>query len=424
MSHGKSAGRLSRRAFVRSVGLAVGGCIGGSLLSDTAPAGAAATHGARASPVSLAIGVVLPQSRIAPQFGASMLNGLRLAVDGADGVRLLPIWYGAHPNDGTKRVEELLATARIDLLVGALSRHEAAALGPLLAEHDTPLLVSDVGANMVRAKQLHPYIFRNSLNHWQSAWALGQWAATNMGRRALIASAFYDSGYDTIYAFWSGFEHAGGQRPELIISHRPDGGSMDDVLAAVQHARPDCVFAAYCGRRAVEFVRAYAAAGVHERVPLLGGGFLVDDAVLPEQGGAATGVRSAHSYAPGLAMREHRAFADRYRAFAGADADAFAALGYDSGRLALAALHGAGADRRAGALRDALMAAAIDGPRGRVQFDKTTLEAHAPVYLREVQPHASGARHVIIDDLSTLAAHDLAAPMGPRSGWRNAYLVA
>jgi branched-chain amino acid transport system substrate-binding protein len=367
--------------------------------------------------------VVLPQSRIAPQFGTSLLNGLRLAFDGSDGVQLHPVWYGAHPNDGTKRVEELLATARLDLVVGALSRHEAAALGPLLAEHDVPLLVSDIGANMVRARQLHPYIFRNSLNHWQSTWALGQWAATNLGRRALIASAFYDSGYDTIYAFWSGFEHAGGQQPELVVSHRPDGGSMDDVVTAVRQARPDAVFAAYSGPRAVEFVQAYAAAGLHNQAPLLGGGFLVDDALLAEHGAAAMGVFSAHSYAPGLPVTEHHDFAGRYQTFAGADADEFAALGYDSGRLALAALQGAGANQHAGALRDALMAAAIDGPRGHVQFDLATLEARPPVYLREVQKDGSGVRHVVIDDLSALAAQHVDAPAGPRSGWRNAYLV-
>jgi branched-chain amino acid transport system substrate-binding protein len=400
MSSPSVRGRFSRRALLRAAGASALAVAGSALLPDSLAAAGAA----------LGVGVVLPRAARSPALAAGLLRGLDLALGGRAPVRVLAAWYEGGQRDAARQVEAMAAGGGVSVVVAAMSRQEAAALGPLLAERGVPLLVADVGATMLRPSWRHPYIFRSSLGHWQSAWALGQWAAANVGRRALIASGFYDSGFDTVHALWSGFEAGGGERPALVVTGGP--GAPPDLGAAARAARADLVLAAYSGPGAARFVGGYAGSGLGG-LPLLGPGPLVADELLPRQGSAALGVRSASTWA-----------ADRPAAralAAGVPADEFAALGYDAGRLLGAAVALAGG--RAERLRDALAAAAAEGARGPLAFDPETLEAAAPVALREVLAGPRGLAHVTVADLTPLARQPLAPPAGPRSGWRDAYLM-
>lgn len=392
MSSRFDASRLSRRALLRAAGVAAGAAAGAALLPRRLAAAGA----------PLTVAVVLPRQTRLVGLGDQLLDGLRLArADANLPLRLLPTWYEGGEAAGLRAIEATAASRGADLIVGAVSHHAAAALGPTLAEQRIPLVVADVGATIARPNQWSPYIFRSSLGHWQSAWALGQWAAGALGPRVLIASACYDSGFDTVHAFWSGFERAGGHRPELIITGLPQGATVSDAVASAVRLRPDAVFGLYNGPRAVEFVRTYAGSALAGRVPLLGSPFMADEALLPALGPTAEGIRSAHSWAPTPGA---------------APASAFTALGYDTGLL-LAVVARAG-ERGAG-LRDALAGASVTGARGLLQMDPQTQELRSPVLLRQV---ADGANRRIVD-LAEFAAAPLVVPAGPRSGWSGAYLM-
>src|SRR5207244_3918342 len=142
---------------------------------------------------------------------------------------------------------------------------------------------------------------------------LGAWSAQNLGRRALLAASFYESGYDSLYAAEMGIEAAGGQVAERQVNHGPTGPRpVAELIAAIKCVRPDFVFAAYSGQEAVAFVRAYAEAGLKDTIPLVGSAFLADESRLSEMGGAAVGIHSALSWAPTLATPDNQAFAAAY----------------------------------------------------------------------------------------------------------------
>lgn len=397
MAHRDCVARLSRRTLLRTMGAAAGAAVGGALLPRQARA---AFHDSGGP--GLRIGVVIPQSRLLPGLGADLLAGLRLA--GAGAFRLQAATYELRQRDALAAAGELLEAGQ-DLIVAMMSRNDADLLAPQLDAAGVPLVVSDVGAAMLRPKRQSASVFRSSLGHWRAAWALGQWAAANVGRRALIASSFYDSGFDTVYAFWSGFERAGGERPALLVTHRPDGGA-DDLAAAVRAARPDMIFASYSGRAAVEFAGSYAGLGLAGRPPLLGSPFFADESWAPAQGPAIHGALSAHSWAPELSasLRPNTAFS---------------ALGYDTG-LMIAAAAREGGPR---GLRDALAGAELAGLRGALRLDHETQELLSPIYLRELRPGPAGPAHAIVADLTSIASSPLAVPDGPRGGWQNPYLV-
>lgn len=377
---------------------------------------------------SSTVGVLLPRSRSYRQLGPNLLAGLELGLrrGGSPPVRLVVEEVGAGLALAEQKARQLLGAEFADLVVGLLGVNLAAALRPLFEAQQVCLLACEAGENFPRAGELWPGLFRCSLALWQANYALGAWAAANLGRRAVLAQSFYDSGYDLPFAFGLGFEQAGGTVLQTFLTHRPpDPGSFGPIFACAEREAPDLIFGSYSGRPAVEFVRAYGESGLRGRVPLLGGAFLADEALLPEQGEAALGIVSAAGWdaeAPAA-----RPFLAEFAAQAGRPADGFAALGYECGLWIAAASAALGGDfgspERVPA---ALAGATVDGPRGVLRpGEADRLLAPAALAVREVRRRGDGLAG---ETIAALPAPDpceaplAAAAGGLRSGWLNPYL--
>ena len=138
------------------------------------------------------------------------------------------------------------------------------------------------------------------------------------------------------------------------------------------------------GGGAVKFIKDYAAAGLKDKIPLYGSGFLTEG-VLAAQGDAAEGVITTLHYADSLDNPQNKAFRSAYRDAFGTEADVYAVQGYDTGLLLIQALEKTGgdiSDRQA--VIAAMEGAVIDSPRGQWKMSK----AHNPIqdfYLRRVE---------------------------------------
>jgi branched-chain amino acid transport system substrate-binding protein len=392
--------RCTRRHFLRAAAV-----LAGAAALPLAPAAKAAAAGSppatsQTSRAALRIGVLVPASAGYPQLGPELLAGLRLAFEqtGQSAV-LVPQDVGLGVGLVAGAAERLLLEERADLLVAMVNPDVAATLDPLLAERRAVLLNAVTGANVARRDDVSPYVFSHALSSWQASWALGGWAARTLGRRAAVAMSLYDSGFDAHYAFRLGFEEAGGKVLLTHVTHLPlDAPDPAGLVAPLTAQRVDFVYAAYCGQPAVEFVQAYARAGLAGRLPLVGGAFLTDEQLLPAQGPAALGIRTAAPWSGELQLAENQRFVADYQARAGALPSAFALLGYETGRLIAGAMAAAGNPR---ALRDALASARLDGPRGAVVMNGRTLSTTGPLYLREVRAGNPGVANAV---LATLAA--------------------
>jgi branched-chain amino acid transport system substrate-binding protein len=375
------------------------------------------TSAGRSAP-PLRIGALLPQSTVYPRLAESLLAGLQLAFarEGRH-IALLVEDIGRGAAFPTPAVDRLLGEHRAAVLLGMVNPDTAASLRARLAASGALLVNLPVGANMPRAADDHPAIVTHSLAHWQASLALGRWAAGRLGRRALLATSLYDSGYDALYAFRLGFERAGGTVVATQVTHHP---ANDDPLAAQLDAltgfAPDFVYAAYSGQDAVDFVRAYHAAGLAARLPLIGSSFLTDEALLPQMGPVALGIRTAAPWSPALDTPANRRFVAAYRAQTGQAPDTFALLGYETAQLL------AQADA-------ALWAPALSftGPRGVIGLDATTRTTTGPLYLREVRAAGAGLVNAILGALPAPAVSDpaLADLRGSvKTGWSTPYLCS
>lgn len=407
--------RGGRRAFLRNAGLGAGLLATAAISPDRAGSlSPAASATARTSDGPATIGVLLPASRLRPDLGAHFLEGLRRGLGDAD--CCLP---GESSGIGIRStraaLDRLLALASPALVVGVLGPALAAHLADHPALATVPLVAANVGELLPRATS-SPGVFQHTLSSWQAAWALGHWAATNVGRRAAIATSFHDSGYDLPLAFRRGFEGAGGTVALTHITHLPpETGAASSPAAGLVAARPDVVFASYCAAEAADFIRAYADAGLAGRIPLLGGTFLTDATVLAAVGDAAAGIVTA------------AAWADEGEGPAAASRDPFALLGQETGLLLRAVFAATGGATDAAALRAALATAAFAAPRGRIAMQPATLATLGPVFLREVRAAEGSLANVARGELARVPdarALGMLPGDGLRSGWLNTYFCS
>ena len=134
--------------------------------------------------------------------------------------------------------------------------------------------------------------------------------------------------------------------------------------------------------RAVKFVKDYAAAGLKDKIPLYGAGFLTDG-TLEAQGEAATGMFTTLHYADSLNTPRDNTFRLAYAKAYKLQPDVYAVQGYDAAQMlaGLTAVKGDGG--RKAEFAAAVRKARIDSPRGRF----TISASHNPVqdiYLRQV----------------------------------------
>ena len=334
---------LNRREFLRLAGVATGGLLAGALL----PPGAAharpqgvypglSNRAALGRPPGLSaagrLGVLLPASTIYPNLGRNFLAGLHLAAAGHSW-DLVVRETGIGATSAYALTQQLLAREGVQGIIGMIDPLLLGFLRSTLEAHQAPLLAVSLGENLLRASPADTRVTHHSLDLAPTAVAFGAWTARALGRTAVLATSCYDGGYDTFAAFRLGFEQAGGQVRHTVTTHLPTGGpNLAGVMRDIATARPDFVYAAYCGPGAVDWVRAYQAAGLAGVIPLAGSPFLTDEALLPTLGAAALGILTA-SPAPSGDPAATQAFAAAYQARTGRPADLLALLGYETGRL-------------------------------------------------------------------------------------------
>jgi branched-chain amino acid transport system substrate-binding protein len=277
--------------------------------------------------------------------------------------------------------------------------------------------------------QRNPFIFGNSLNLWQSAYALGYWASQQLGSRAGVAAALHEAGYGIVSAFWLGFcEAGGGTILGTEVTHRQTAD--DDPTEQVRRLAdlsPDFIMAFYSGREGISFVNTYASLGLAGRLPLIASPLMSHGQGLPKMRNHIGGVRTAFSWDLNSRPEEHKRFRRIGKVKVGMEPAVFTLLGYETGLALHAAV--AGRDEITGEqLQEALSGVAFMSPRGPLHLKAETGEVATVDYLQELQARDDGTCTAVT--LGTLPLPpsfqrdwDAVKRSDARSGWINPYLV-
>lgn len=381
------SGSSDRRSFLARLGVWGTALAGVSAFGRTSPVAAESATPVRAEG---RIGLLMPFAAQSRSLDVHLIAGLNLALDeareqGGDlrvelvraNTRLSPLAY-------QRAAENLLKEQAADLVVALAQPAVASVMAPAFERAGRCLVAVDGGANLVRAEEKSSHVFYNTLGQWESAWALGRWASrTFSGEGFMVVSAF-EAGHDSLRAFRLGVASGGrGEKgfhvPRMPLHEAKNGLGTGAYLDMIQRTSPAYVAALLSGPEGLDFLRAYQQAGLSGRIPLVGSSFLAEEALAAGLGDALTGFITASAWSPSLPTAANRAFLAGFRKATGHEADAFAALGYDTGRMILAALQDSGGHARF--VREGLERVTWNGPGGSRAMDFASHSVQGDVHL-------------------------------------------
>ncbi len=426
--------QVHRRDFLKLLGLTAGGYA----LSKIPFSHESAVTSVRPDKILISqipkIGLIIPDSGLYPELGKNIKTGLSLALKRSGissaivGEKIKTVVTGNRRHENLAAVRELIQKNKCEILVGVIPPITASEMHNELEENGKFLIVTNAGANVVRTEEQSPYIFYNTLGYWQSNFALGQWAARHLGRNIFIATSFYESGYDALYAFRTGAEQEGGKIIETHVSHLPNAQTeMHELMGRIKNAAPDFVFAAYSGNEAAEFLSAYSKAGLENKIPLAASSFMAETSMLNKYRTSFPSMISCSSWMPGLTAGEKSLSVKHTVNKSENPDDRFAVLGFDTGILIAETLHATGNKLTDISLvRESLRNAAFNSPRGKVFMNCDTQSITTPLYLYNLNADMNKFSYAEIDELKTVGSNNrvfTSLCSQQRTGWLNEYLV-
>ena len=344
---------------------------------------------ASADQPKLKVGLMLPYTGTYAALGNAITNGFKLAVAenggklGGREVEYSTVDDESDPAKAPDNANKLIKRDKVDVLVGTVHSGVALAMAKVARDNNTLLVIPNAGAGDLTGPLCAPNIFRTSFTNWQPGYAMGKVALEQKKKTAVTFTWKYAAGEESVTGFKEAFEAGGGKVVKAMTIPFPQV-EFQSYLTEIASLKPDVVYVFFAGGGAVKFVKDYAAAGLKDRIPLVGAGFLTDG-TLESQGDAAQGLLTTLHYADGLANAKDKAFRAAYAKAYKSEADVYAMQGYDAAQLlgaGLAAVKGDVTKRKE--LVAAMESARIDSPRGPMTLSK----AHNPVndiYLRRVE---------------------------------------
>ncbi len=377
-----SKNNKSRRNFIAGAAATTGLVAASSFIPGRFAIGAMA-------PVK--IGILLPYSGTYAMLGNSITNAMKMRIEQAGGrMGGRPIEYIAVDSEmsvpkAPQNTNKLIQKEKVDFLVGPVHSGIAAAMAQIIGQRKTPIMiVPNAGSNAVTGPLCAPNIFRTSFSNWQPAYPGGVLMGKEGHKTCVTISWKYGAGIQMMAAGRDGFATTGGKSVKDILLPFPNV-EFQAHLSEIAALKPDCVFAFFSGGGATKFLKDYEAAGLKDKIPLYGPGFLTEG-VEKAAGSAAEGIKTTLHYASNLDNRENHAFRADYQAAFGSAANVFSVQGYDTGSLMLQAAAAVGGDVEATAdvIKVMETTKVPDSPRGPWAMSK----AHNPIqniYLRQVE---------------------------------------
>jgi len=351
---------------------------------------------APAQPGPIRIGFVTDLTGPAAQAAKDMVNGLTLYLDEIGSqmagrkVELIVEDSQGRPDVALTKLRKIVEHDRVHIVAGVLFGHIGYAMAPKVEEYRIPALFTVAASDDLTQRLKYRWVIRTGWASSQPSHPFGEYAARTLGyRKVAVVASDYAFGWEVVGGFQRTFEENGGQVIQKLWAPL---GVMDlsPYIAKIRRDA-DAVLTMIAGASTLQFLKQYEEAGLKARIPLIGGGPAVDEALLPSMGDEALGVVTPLIYSGALETPANRRFVKEYRARFGKVPSYFSETNYTSGRWineAVKALGGNVEDREKllAALRKVEIA---DAPRGPVRLD-TYGNPIQNVYFRKVERNREG----------------------------------
>ncbi len=343
----------------------------------------------RAQSGKVRVGFMLPYTGTFAQLGVAIENGVRLAIDQQGGklggreIEWFKVDDESEPSKGVENASKLVQRDKVDVLIGTV--HSGVQMGIQKVARETGVLslIPNAGVHAATRALCAPNVFRTSFSNSQPTLALGKAMVDRGHKKAVWITWKYAAGDEAFEGFKQSYTAAGGTIIKELGLPFPNV-EFQALLTEIAALKPDAVACFFAGGGAAKFIRDYAAAGLKDKIPLYGSGFLTEG-VLDAAGPAADGIITTMHYSDSLDTPRNKQFRLEYAKAFRSQPDVYAVQGYDTGLLLVQGANAVKGDMSAKpALYKALESAVIDSPRGKWTMSKS----HNPVqdfYLRQVE---------------------------------------
>jgi branched-chain amino acid transport system substrate-binding protein len=348
------------------------------------------------APPPIKIGFITALTGVAAQAAKDMVNGLTMYLEETGSqmagrkVELIVEDSQGRPDVALSKLRKLVDHDRVHIVAGVLFGHIGYALAPKIDESGVPGLITVAASDDLTQRLKYHWVVRTGWASSQPSHPFGEYAAKTLGyKKVAVIASDYAFAWEVVGGFQKTFEEAGGQ---IVQKLWVPLGAMDLAPYVARLRRDsDAVFTMIAGAPTIQFFKQYQEAGLTGKIPLIGGGPAVDEALLPSMGDEAIGVMTPLIYSAALETPANRKFVKDYRAKFGKVPSYFSETNYTSGRWiaeAVKAVGGKVEDREAflAALRKVELPDAIRGP---IKLD-TRGNPIQNVYIRRVERNSAG----------------------------------
>lgn len=413
----------SRRDFFKIAGIG----LTGSVLNTVGASAANMSDGQN----SVKIGVLLPRSKEHSLYADSFLSGLKLAVNsgGLPEDKKIEV-VNEQINYGTLRIsivkaEQLITENKVNILVGLLSSDVAIEIGEFVENVQIPTLIANAGENyLIKKAKENPYLFFNSLNLFQNSFLAGKYAVEKFGKNIAVVTSVYDSGYDSLFAFYKGVELAGGKITETYVKNEKDVDYISNTLDSIKKETINGIYVFLNGNLADDFFRT----AYHQKfsLPIITTSFASDENRMVNLGEATNGIESFQTWTKNLNYRENLNFVSDYKKKYSKDPDQFGFLGYETGLIINDSVSKCQGNFSGNHLANAIRSCKINSPRGKIYVNEKSGLVNNPVYLCETKISGMNIpENEIIEQYTSISEFDenfVPLDTNLRSGFLNPYL--
>ncbi|MDW5441645.1 ABC transporter substrate-binding protein [Polaromonas sp. SM01] len=343
----------------------------------------------RAQSNKVRVGFMLPYTGTFAQLGVAIENGFRMAINEQGGklggreIEYFKVDDESEPSKGIENANKLVQRDKVDVLIGTV--HSGVQMGIQKVARDSGVLslIPNAGVHAATRGLCAPNVFRTSFSNSQPTLALGKAMMDKGLKKTVWITWKYAAGDEAFEGFKESYTKAGGTIIKELGLPFPNV-EFQALLTEIAALKPDAVACFFAGGGAAKFIRDYAAAGLKDKIPLYGSGFLTEG-VLEAAGPAAEGIITTMHYADSLDTPRNNQFRLAYAKAYRSQPDVYAVQGYDTGLLLVQGANAVKGDlSNKPTLYKAMEGATIDSPRGKWTMSK----AHNPVqdiYLRRVE---------------------------------------
>jgi len=348
------------------------------------------------------IGFLAPLTGPFAQVGKDMVNGTELYLDeigrqvGGRKIELIVEDTEGQPATALNKSRKLVEQDKVHVLTGGLLANVGYALQPFIDGAQVPATYPVIAADDITQRKPARWIVRTGWTTSQPMHPFAEWVVKNTKYRKIATIGMdYAFGYETVGGFQRVFEEQGGQIVQKIWTPLNTNDFAPFLSQLKRDA--DAVLALFVGRLALQFMKQYQEAGLHGKMPLLGGGTTTDESVLPQMGDEALGTITALHYSQAIDTPQNQKFAKAFEAKAGKISSYYSEATYTNMRWiteAIKAVGGKAEDRPA--LLAALRKVDIkDTARGPISID-----AHGNpiqnIYVRKVERVGGRLQNTVI----------------------------